>query len=129
MMSTRTLGRWGAAALIAAAAGFASPAVAEDVTLRITLQLPLKSHLGQNLVLFKDKVEELSGGEIEVEIYDSAQLYRDKDVPEAVGSGQIEMGVASLTRYVGEIPAVDHIFDARFGVPDDDAVPGIHYRQ
>ncbi|RMD48669.1 MAG: C4-dicarboxylate ABC transporter substrate-binding protein, partial [Alphaproteobacteria bacterium] len=42
-----------------------------------------------------------------VEIYDSAQLYKDKEVPAAVGSGAIEMGVASLTRYVGDIPAVD----------------------
>ncbi|MEM6761856.1 MAG: TRAP transporter substrate-binding protein DctP [Pseudomonadota bacterium] len=98
--------RIGALAVGAALLGFAAAPVAGE-TLRITLQLPLKSHLGQNLVLFKDKVEELSGGDINVEIYDSAQLYKDKDVPEAVGSGQIEMGVASLTRYVGEIPAVD----------------------
>ncbi|XWN29694.1 MAG: TRAP transporter substrate-binding protein DctP [Devosia sp.] len=105
MTFTRKAGGWLATAIIAAA--LALPAQAADVTLRITLQLPLKSHLGQNLVLFKDEVEKLSGGEIAVEIYDSAQLYKDKEVPEAVGSGQIEMGVASLTRYVGEIPAVD----------------------
>lgn len=85
----------------------ALPARAQEVTLRVTLQLPLKSHLGQNLVLFKEEVEKLSGGEIAVEIYDSAQLYKDSEVPQAVGSGQVEMGVASLTRYVGEIPAVD----------------------
>ena len=36
-----------------------------------------------------------------------AQLYKDKEVPAAVGSGAIEMGVASLTRYVGDVPAVD----------------------
>ncbi|MEM9784218.1 MAG: TRAP transporter substrate-binding protein DctP [Pseudomonadota bacterium] len=82
-------------------------AQAADVTLRISLQLPLKSHLGQNLELFKQEVESASGGEIAVEIYDSAQLYKDKEVPAAVGSGAIEMGVASLTRYVGDIPAVD----------------------
>lgn len=76
-------------------------------TLRITLQLPLKSHLGQNLVLFKQEVEKASNGEIVVEIYDSAQLYKDKQVPQAVGSGAIEMGVASLTRFVGDVPAVD----------------------
>lgn len=80
---------------------------AADTTLRITLQLPLKSHLGQNLLLFKKQVEAESKGDIAVEIYDSAQLYKDKEVPQAVGSGQIEMGVASLTRYVGDIPAVD----------------------
>lgn len=80
---------------------------AADTTMRISLQLPLKSHLGQNLVLFKEKVEEASAGAIAVEIYDSAQLYKDKEVPAAVGSGSIEAGVASLTRYVGDIPAVD----------------------
>lgn len=93
----------GAAAL---AMALAAPAQAET-TLRITLQLPLKAHLGQNLLMFKQEVEKESNGDIKVEIYDSAQLYKDKEVPQAVGSGAIEMGVASLTRYVGEIPAVD----------------------
>ena len=80
---------------------------AADTTMRISLQLPLKSHLGQNLVLFKQTVEKMSAGDVTVEIYDSAQLYKDKEVPAAVGSGAIEAGVASLTRYVGDIPAVD----------------------
>ena len=85
----------------------ALPAAAQETTMRISLQLPLKSHLGQNLVLFKEEVEKMSNGSIAVEIYDSAQLYQDKEVPQAVGSGSIEMGVASLTRYTGDIPAVD----------------------
>ncbi|MGG7565182.1 TRAP transporter substrate-binding protein DctP [Rhodovulum sp. DZ06] len=82
-------------------------AQAADTTMRISLQLPLKSHLGQNLAMFKEEVEKTSGGAVEVQIYDSAQLYKDKEVPQAVGSGAIEAGVASLTRYVGDIPAVD----------------------
>ena len=88
-------------------AAISTPAFAADVTLRISLQLPLTSHLGENLVLFEKEVEEKSNGEIDIEIYDSATLYKDKEVPAAVGSGSIEMGVASLTRYVGDIPAVD----------------------
>ncbi len=84
-----------------------SAAMAEKTTLRITLQLPMKSHLGQNLKLFKEEVEKISSGDIEVQVYDSAQLYKDNEVPQAVGSGSIEMGVVSLTRYVGDIPAVD----------------------
>lgn len=75
--------------------------------MRVSLQLPLKSHLGQNLLVFEKEVEERTNGEIDVEIYDSAQLYKDKEVPQAVGSGAIEAGVASLTRYVGDVPAVD----------------------
>ena len=88
-------------------AAISTPALAADVTLRISLQLPVTSHLGENLVLFEKEVEEKSNGEIDIEIYDSATLYKDKEVPAAVGSGSIEMGVASLTRYVGDIPAVD----------------------
>ena len=97
----------GAVGLAAALSLSAGHSFAADVTLRISLQLPLKSHLGENLVLFKDEVEKTSNGEIAVEIYDSAQLYTDKEVPAAVGAGSIEMGVASLTRYYGDVPAVD----------------------
>lgn len=85
----------------------AAPLSAAETTLRVTLQLPLKSHLGENLLLFKEEAERNSDGEIKVQIFDSARLYKDKEVPKAVGSGQIEMGVASLTRFVGLIPAVD----------------------
>ena len=108
--------------ILAVAIALASlSAQAAETTLRISLQLPLKSHLGQNLVLFKDEVEARSDGEIAVEIYDSAQLYKDKEVPQAVGSGAIEMGVASLTRYVGDIPAVD-IFYQPFLFNSEDKV-------
>lgn len=75
--------------------------------MRISLQLPSTSHLGQNLQLFEKEVEARTNGEIDVEIYDSAQLYKDKEVPQAVASGAIEAGVASLTRFVGDVPAVD----------------------
>lgn len=91
--------------------------------MRISLQLPLKSHLGQNLLLFEKEVEARTGGAIDVEIYDSAQLYKDKEVPAAVGSGAIEAGVASLTRYVGDVPAVD-IFYMPFLLNSDEKVRG-----
>ena len=91
----------------AAAVGLQAPSLAAETTLRITLQLPLRSQVGQNVAYFKEEVERLSEGVIAVQIFDSAQLYKDKDVPQAVGSGAINMGVASLTRYVGEVPAVD----------------------
>jgi C4-dicarboxylate-binding protein DctP len=92
-----------AAAMLAA--GFAGAEA--KTTLRLTLQLPLKSVLGQNVLMFKEEVEKATNGEIEIQIFDSGSLYQDKDVPKAVGSGQIEMGVASLARYVGDAPAVD----------------------
>lgn len=117
---------------VAAAATFlaVAPAMA-DTTLRITLQLPTASHLGQNLLMFKEEVE--ANSDMKIEIYDSAQLYKDAEVPEAVGAGEIEMGVASLTRFVGEIPAVD-IFYMPFVLNTEEKVraavaPGSPVRQ
>ncbi len=93
-----------AAALVLAAAAW--PAQAAETVLRITLQLPLDSHIGQNLVRFKQEVESRSNGAIEVQIFDSAQLFRDKDVPVAVRAGDIEMGTVPLIRLVPDVPAV-----------------------
>lgn len=95
--------------------------------MRISLQLPLKSHLGQNLQLFEKEVEARTGGAIDVEIYDSATLYKDKEVPAAVGSGAIEAGVASLTRYVGDAPVVD-VFYMPFLFNSEDKVRAACWR-
>ncbi|MEM5528611.1 TRAP transporter substrate-binding protein DctP [Gammaproteobacteria bacterium AS21] len=108
------------------------PALAET-TLRISLQLPLKHHLGQNLVAFKEQVEKASNGDLKIEIYPSAQLYKDKQVPSAVSSGAIEMGVASLAQFVGTVPAVD-VFYVPFMFPTEELVkkataPGSSVRQ
>ena len=116
----------------AAITGFASWAHAET-TLRVTLQLPLKHHLGQNMVDFKNEVEKATNGEVKIEIYPSAQLYKDKEVPQAVSSGAVEMGIASLTRFAGTVPAVD-IFYVPFMFDSPDKVkkataPGSAIRQ
>lgn len=84
--------------------------VSAETTLRLTLQLPMKHHLGQNVADFKEEVESKTGGEVKVQIFPSAQLYKDKEVPQAVSSGAIEMGVASLTRFAGTVPAVDAFY-------------------
>lgn len=84
----------------------ASAAHAEKV-LRLTLQLPATHHLGANVQAFADEVAAKSNGELKVEIYPSAQLYKDSEVPQAVASGAVEMGVASISQFAGTIPAVD----------------------
>ncbi|RCK45246.1 C4-dicarboxylate ABC transporter substrate-binding protein [Thalassospira profundimaris] len=108
-------------AALMATLGVGSTAQAADVTLRIASQLPPKSHIVQNLDLFKKEVEEKSNGSIAVEIYDSATLYKDKEIPSAVGSGSIEMGSASLTRYAGDVPAVD-VFYQPFLIDSEEKV-------
>jgi C4-dicarboxylate-binding protein DctP len=118
-------------ALLGALTGAATPADARKV-FRLTIQLPIKSVLGANVLQFKTDVEKASNGELEIQIFDSAQLFDDKDVPKAVSSGQIDMGVAQLARYGTDVPAVD-VFHIPFvfspGILAKAVMPGSAVRQ
>lgn len=81
------------------------PAVGEETLLRISLQLSASDPIGENLFDFKRDVEAGTKGAVKVEIYDQAKFYLDYQVPEAVGSGAIEMGVAPLAQYSSDVPA------------------------
>ncbi len=97
------------AGISALAMTFASFAAQAQTTIRVTLQLPEKHSLGQNWLAFKKIIEKESGGELKLQLFPSAQLYKDKQVPEAVGSGAVEAGSAFLGRFAGSVPAVEII--------------------
>ncbi|NIA68679.1 TRAP transporter substrate-binding protein DctP [Pelagibius litoralis] len=96
---------------MAAAFALLLPGVAAqaETTIRVTLQLPETHPLGVNLSAWKTCVE-AETEDLKIQIFPSAQLYKDNQVPEAVGSGAIEMGTASLTRFAGSVPAVDAVY-------------------
>ncbi len=99
---------------------FTTSAHAEKI-LRLTLQLPATHHLAKNVQEFADEVAEKTKGEIKVEVYPAAQLYKDSEVPQAVSSGSVEMGVASLSQFAGTVPAVD-LFYVPFVFSGQDAL-------
>lgn len=94
-------------AAIAAVAFVAASVTAQAQTIRVTLQLPETHSLGQNWNDFKKIIEAESGGELKMQLFPSAQLFKDKEVPTAVGSGAVEAGSAFLGRFSGSVPAVD----------------------
>lgn len=85
-------------------------------TLKVTLQVNTKHPVGANIVHFKNEVEKLSKGEIKVELYDSAQLYKGSEVPQAVASGAIDMGLVLIDEYAGTLP-VTGVFSVAFLFP------------
>ncbi|SHF61880.1 C4-dicarboxylate-binding protein DctP [Modicisalibacter ilicicola DSM 19980] len=93
-----------------------SPALAER-TLRLSSQIPENHPIGENLSFFKEKVEEISDGEIQVQIYPSAQLYKGSEIPQAVASGSIDMGLVLIDEYSGTLPATG-LFSVAFLFPD-----------
>jgi C4-dicarboxylate-binding protein DctP len=81
-------------------------ASAEPVKLRITAQLPATNHLVVNLKQFKDDLEAKTEGAIQVEITDSAKLFKEDQALGAVGSGAIEMGSVGVSFLQEKVPAV-----------------------
>ena len=78
-------------------------------TLRVTSQLPETHPVNQNWIEFGKIIESKSVGELSVQLFTSAQLFKDKEVPEAVGSGAIDAGSTFIGRFAGSVPAVDVI--------------------
>ena len=95
--------------LVSVASIFNPLSIKAEEIIRVTLQLPESHSLGQNWLSFKSIVEKKSGGDLKVQLFPSAQLYKDKQVPEAVGSGAVEAGSAFLGRFAGSVPAVEVI--------------------
>jgi C4-dicarboxylate-binding protein DctP len=88
--------------------------------IRLTLQLTPESLLYQNLKAFRDQVAEESHGELDIQVFHTAQLYKPNEVPAAVGSGRIEMGSSQLSQYEKIIPATDI-----FAIPFLFSLPGL----
>lgn len=83
----------------------AETSVPPPTTFRVTLANSLKNPLSQNLVDFKNSIEEDSSGTLRIEIFDDAQLYSETQGRAAVSAGKIDMAVVPLGDYAGDIPA------------------------
>ncbi len=98
---------WFKGAAAAVALGLSATTGFAETTLRVSLQLPETHSLGQNWLEFGRLIEEKSGGSLKIQLFPSAQLFKDKEVPGAVGSGAVDAGSAFLGRFAGSVPAVD----------------------
>jgi C4-dicarboxylate-binding protein DctP len=95
------------AGLLALAAGTGLVAAAEKSRLRVTMQLPLSSHLGVNLLEFTKEIEARTEGAISFEISDGGKLYPEAKLVEVVSSGAIEMAIIGFNQFSAKAPAMD----------------------
>jgi TRAP-type C4-dicarboxylate transport system substrate-binding protein len=81
----------GLAALALSAALFGAAEAAEKM--RISLDTNPTHVRNKGIELFVERLKEKVGDELEIEVYPSAQLYRDRDVARALRQGSVEMAV------------------------------------
>jgi C4-dicarboxylate-binding protein DctP len=102
------------AAFLAAVLMAAAPsALWARTEIRLSNQLPPSHHISKGLVVFAQKVKEYSGGEVEVKVFDSAQLFKDTEIVEALQEGLVDSGLVPINKWSGMIPAAD-VFEMPF---------------
>lgn len=79
----------------------------------VSNQFPPSHHISKAIHVFADKVVELSGGKLKVNVADSGSLYNDSQILEAVQDGLVEVGLVGTYKWGGMLPAAD-VFDLPF---------------
>ena len=70
----------------------AGPSLAQE-KLRISLDTNPSHVRNKGTEIFVEELKKRVGDKLEVEVYPSAQLFRDRDIPKALRQGSIEMGI------------------------------------
>ena len=87
------------------AGGAQESAEAEPVEIIFTsVSIPGDSHT-EAMYVFADKVKELTGGSVDVKVYDSATLFTQENEYDAVISGQADMAYISFPTLATQIPS------------------------
>ncbi len=76
------------------------------ITMRLSHELPPTHQLGRAGERFAEMVGKQSQGRLRVEIYPSAQLYKDKVAPDAVSSGAVESAFTPAIYLSSIIPSM-----------------------
>lgn len=81
-----------------------APAQAAEYTMRISHQFPPTHHSAVNIAQFAKDVTAATDGNVEVQVFGAAQLYKPKQHHAAVASGKIEAAMVLSFQWGGNIP-------------------------
>ncbi|PIE54584.1 MAG: C4-dicarboxylate ABC transporter substrate-binding protein [Dethiosulfovibrio peptidovorans] len=81
--------------------------------IKLSNQFPPSHHISKALEFFAEKVQEYSDGAITVQVFHSAQLFKDTEVVEALQENLVPLALVPVNKWSGMIPATD-IFEMPF---------------
>lgn len=94
-------------ATVAAALAFAGTAQAQNVTLRISHQVPTAHHLHKMLEGFAADVAQRSGGSVTVQLFPAEQLHKATENHPAVARGAVEGAMSVNQQWGNTIPEMN----------------------
>ncbi len=99
-MKLNTLFAGFAAAMISFGAALTSSAGAADpIVIKFSHVVAVNTPKGQAAEYFKKRAEELTKGDVKVEVYPNSTLYKDKEEMEALQLGAVQMLAPSLAKF------------------------------
>jgi C4-dicarboxylate-binding protein DctP len=102
-----------------AASVLAVGSLAADYTLKFSHVVSENTPKGKAALFFEKKLEELSKGAIDVQVYPSSQLYGDKAVLKAIRLNSVQMACPSFSKFGKIVPQLA-LFDLPFLFKDID---------
>ena len=101
------------------AALMATSGIAADYTLKFSHVVSPNTPKGKAADFFEKRLEELSGGKIDVQVYPSSQLYKDNAVLKALVLDSVQMAAPSFSKFGKIVPQLA-LFDLPFLFNDMD---------
>ena len=102
-----------------AAAMVATSGIAAEYTLKFSHVVSPNTPKGKAADFFEKRLEELSGGKIDVQVYPSSQLYTDGAVVKALRLNSVQMAAPSFSKFGKIVPQLA-LFDMPFIFKDID---------
>ncbi|MDA3907573.1 MAG: DctP family TRAP transporter solute-binding subunit [Sulfurimonas sp.] len=99
--------------VVAAVAVLASATFAADYTIKFSHVVSANTPKGKAADFFAKRVDELTGGKVEVIVFPSSQLYTDKAVMKALKMGNVQMAAPSFSKFTSLVPQLQ-LFDLPF---------------
>jgi len=95
------------------AAAVSTNAIAADFVLKFSHVVSENTPKGKAALFFEKRLEELSKGKIDVQVYPNSQLYKDKAVLKAIKLNSVQMACPSFSKFTKTVPQLA-LFDLPF---------------
>jgi len=103
------------------AATMSTAAMGADFVLKFSHVVSENTPKGKAALFFEKRLEELSKGKIDVQVYPNSQLYKDKAVLKAIKLNSVQMACPSFSKFTKTVPQLA-LFDLPFLFRDMDHV-------
>jgi tripartite ATP-independent transporter DctP family solute receptor len=84
-----------------------SQAFGAEINLRYAGDLPVGNHLTRGQEYFAQRVNEISKGQVRVQVFPAGQLFSAKDYPKALPAGAVDMAPDLVARWSGLVPSAN----------------------